>query len=230
MINKQDILRRYMSWCLDQAREELEAGMPNLSWVGHPAMGFLAEYLHQKPVTEAIELISALQYRKLCCQGLEWEAGKRIQHEAMLEDFMHAGDAYDSQHVQEFYEAMTTGKFKIASSSIIKRLTWKTLRSKNWKKIPWNPGIIKCTKEVSHLTVNTYLSAEGKEFTYSQEVISDAGEILLETSFAEWFGLGYDTMFMENERGSEERISDFVVEKCELFAAALTTLVDPDSG
>ncbi len=230
MINKQHFLRRYMKWCLSQAHKELEAGMPNLNWVGHPGMGFFPEYLSQKPIAEAIELFSALQYRRHFYQGVEWEAGQRLRHEAMLDDFMHVGREYDNRHVEEYCNALETGKLQTANSATIKQMAWKSLRSKGWKKIPWNPGIIKCAKEIRSFTLNTYVSSEVKEFTYYQHVVSGAGEGMLETSFADWFGLGYETMFMENERGSEERIADFVVEKCELFATALPALVGPESG
>ncbi len=229
MTNKQDFLRRYMSWCLSQAGEELEAGMPNLSWVGHLPLGFFPEYLRQKPIAEAIELFSALQHRRWLHQGVEWEADQRIRHEAMLEDFMHAGREYNNRHVEEYCNALELGRLKVANSATVKQMAWKSLRSKGWRKIPWNPGIIKCAKETRSFTLNTYVSSEVKEFTYYQQVVSGAGESILETSFADWFGLGQYTMFSENELGSEERISEFVVEKCELFASALPTLLGPDS-
>ena len=217
MDDKQAFLQRYLQWCLSLVREELESGMPNLAWVGHPVFEFLVGYLGRKPLAQAVELFSAMQYRKLCHQGLEWQAEKKARHETLLQDFMRASDRHNDRRAQDLYDTLRRADFEVARSTLIKRLAWNKLKELGWRKLPWNPGIVKCSKEVDRVTVNTFLSAETKEFCYWQQVIDGSGEILIETSFAEWFGLGYYTIFMHNERGSEERIARFVVEKSQLF-------------
>ena len=228
MGDRQAFLQRYLEWCLGQVREELESGTPNLAWVGHPIFGFLVGYLGQKPLAQAVELFSAMQYRKLCHKGLEWQGEKKARHEVMLQNFMYASKKH--RRAKGPYETLRRASFEVARSTLIKRLVWNKLKELGWKKLPWNPGIVKCSKEVDRVTVNTFLSAETKEFCYWQQVIDGSGEILIETSFAEWFGLGYYTIFMHNERGSEERISRFVVEKSQLFIEDSGPIPEPPAG
>ncbi len=217
MTDKQAFLKRYLQWCLGQVREELESGMPNLKWVGHPTFDFLVGYLSSQPPAQAAELFSARLYGKLCHQGLEWEDEMKTRHEILLQDYMAASKKHNDRPGQDLVVALRMATFVPASSNVVKRLAWNELKALGWQKVPWNPGIVKCAREIDRVTVNTFLSAETREFCYWQQVVDGSGEILIETSFAEWFGLGYYTIFMHNERGSEERISRFVVDKCQLF-------------
>ncbi len=227
MSNKEVFLLRYLRWCQDEIREEIESGMPNLSWVGHPIFDFLCEYVSRKSSGQAADALFAMLCHKLSQQGVKWPGEDRARAGAVLGDFQEFVREQNSRRAQDIAEAIRMAKFEVAKSSVIKRMAWRSLKPHGWQMAPWNPGILKCSMRVSRVTVNTFLSAETKGFCYWQQVISDSEDILLETSFAEWFGLGYYTMFAANERGSEDRISEFVVEKCQYFAAELRTLLDP---
>ncbi len=217
MDHKQIFLERYLRWCLGQVHDELEAGMPNLNWIGHPIFEFLVLYLSQKSIAQGVELFSAMQYRKLCHQGVRWDSNKKTRHEAILEEFTDASDKHNDSRTQDLDEIVRRANFEPAKSTLTKRLAWQGLKGLGWQKIPWNPGVLKCSMGVDEVTVSTFLSSETREFCYWQQVVDGSGDILLETSFAEWFGLGHYTIFIHNQRGSEERIAEFVVAKSQLF-------------